>query len=147
MIATVRVFFNALVMAARTGVGAIARESKARRPKNKFLPNFIKRFMKYSQNTHSNIPQTVMTVVRRSASGSTISSTALLPSKQGSICLSEGLELDSHTTRLYVGLGRDCAEKEYAGASCSTGPDSSRSGVQVMIAEKTARDQIDRIEQ
>jgi hypothetical protein len=33
MIATVRVFFNALVMAARTGVGAIARESKARRPK------------------------------------------------------------------------------------------------------------------
>ncbi|KAL2035961.1 hypothetical protein VTO58DRAFT_101879 [Aureobasidium pullulans] len=35
MIATVRVFFNALVMAARTGVGAIARESKARRPKTK----------------------------------------------------------------------------------------------------------------
>jgi hypothetical protein len=49
MIATVRVFLNALIMAARTGVGAIARESKARRPKNKFLPNFIKRFMKYAQ--------------------------------------------------------------------------------------------------
>lgn len=47
-----------------------------------------------------------------------------------------------------VGLGRDCAEKEVAVASCNTGPDSSCSArVPVMIAEKGARGEIDKIEQ
>lgn len=46
----------------------------------------------------------------------------------------------SHISPVYVGLGRDCAEKEDAVASCDTGPDSSSARIQVMIAEKGARD-------
>jgi len=46
-----------------------------------------------------------------------------------------------------VGLGRDCAEKQYVVASGGTVPDSSTASRHAMIAEKDTRDSIDRMEQ